>query len=53
MIEEIPDDNEWKNQTINSIDNDMDLLISYIDDNMDRNIWINAKSTTAMEIQAR
>ena len=30
----------------------MDLLISYINGNMDRNIWINAKSTTAMEIQA-
>ena len=30
----------------------MDLLISYIDGNMDRNIWINAKSTTATEIQA-
>ena len=52
MIEEIPDDDEWKNQTINSIDDDMDLLISYIDGDMDRNVWINAKSTTAMEIQA-
>ena len=30
----------------------MDLLISYINGDMDRNIWINAKSTTAMEIQA-
>ena len=30
----------------------MDLLISYINGNMDRNIWINAKSTTATEIQA-
>ena len=52
MIEEIPDDDEWKNQTINSIDDDMDLLISYINGDMDRNIWINAKSTTATEIQA-
>ena len=52
MIEEIPDDDEWKNQTINSINDDMDLLISYIDGNMDRNIWINAKSTMAMEIKA-
>ena len=52
MIEEIPDDDEWKNQTINSINNDMDLLISYIDGDMDRNVWINAKSTTATEIQA-
>ena len=52
MIEEIPDDDEWKNQTINSIDDDMDLLISYIDGNMDRNVWINTKSTMAMEIQA-
>ena len=52
MIEEIPDDDEWKNQTINSIDDDMDLLISYINGNMDRNVWINAKSTTATEIQA-
>ena len=52
MIEEIPDDNEWKNQTINSINVDMDLLIPYINGNMDRNIWINAKSTRAMEIQA-
>ena len=51
-IEEIPDDDEWKNQTINSINDDMDLLISYIDGDMDRSIWINAKSTTAMEIQA-
>ena len=51
-IEEIPDDDEWKNQTINSIKDDMDLLISYINGNMDRNIWINAKSTTATEIQA-
>ena len=25
MIEEIPDDDEWKNQTINSINDDMDL----------------------------
>ena len=41
MIEEIPDDVEWKNQTINSIDDDID-----------RNVWINAKSTMAMEIQA-
>ena len=47
MIEEIPDDNEWKNQTINSIDDDMDLLISYINGNMERNVWINAKSATA------
>ena len=30
----------------------MDLLISYINSNMDRNVWINAKSTMAMEIQA-
>ena len=30
----------------------MDLLIPYINGNMDRNIWINAKSTRAMEIQA-
>ena len=51
MIEEIPDD-EWKNQTINSINDDMDLLISYINGNTDRNIWINTKSTMAMEIQA-
>ena len=51
-IEEIPDDNEWKNQTINSINDDMDLLISYIDSDMDRNVWINAKSTMATEIQA-
>ena len=52
MIEEIPDDNEWKNQTINSINDDMDLLISYINGDTDRNIWINAKLTTATEIQA-
>ena len=52
MIEEIPDDNEWKNQTINSIDDDMDLLISYINGDTDRNVWINTKSTTATEIQA-
>ena len=32
----IPDDNEWKNQTINSINDDMDLLISYINGDMDR-----------------
>ena len=51
-IEEIPDEDEWKNQTINSIDDDMDLLISYINGNTDRNVWINAKSTTATEIQA-
>ena len=43
MIEEIPDNDEWKNQSNNSIDDDMDLLISYIDGNMDRNILINAK----------
>ena len=30
----------------------MDLLIPYINGNMDRNVWINAKSTTATEIQA-
>ena len=30
----------------------MDLLISYINDDMDRNVWINAKSTMAMGIQA-
>ena len=30
----------------------MDLLISNINGNMDRNIWINTKSTTATEIQA-
>ena len=52
MIEEIPDDDEWKNQTINSIDDDMDLLISYIIGDMERIIWINTKSTMAMEIQA-
>ena len=51
-IEEIPDDNEWKNQTINSIDDDMDLLISYIIGDMERIIWINTKSTMATEIQA-
>ena len=47
MIEEIPDNDEWKNQTINSIDDDMDLLISYINGDMDRNVWTNAKSTMA------
>ena len=52
MIEEIPDDGEWKNQTINSINDDMDLLISYINGDTDRNVWINAKSTMATEIQA-
>ena len=30
----------------------MDLLISYINGDMDRNIWINTKSTMAIEIQA-
>ena len=30
----------------------MDLLISYINGDMDGNIWINAKSTMAIEIQA-
>ena len=30
----------------------MGLLIFYIDGDMDRNVWINAKSTMAMEIQA-
>ena len=30
----------------------MDLLISYIDGNMDRNVWINAKSPMVTEIQA-
>ena len=30
----------------------MDLLIFNINGDMDRNIWINAKSTMAMEIQA-
>ena len=30
----------------------MDLLISYMNGDMDRNIWINTKSTMAMEIQA-
>ena len=52
MIEEIPDDDKWKNETINSINDDMDLLIFYNNGDMDRNIWINAKSTMAMEIQA-
>ena len=37
---------------INSINDDMDILISYINDNTDRNICINAKSTMATEIQA-
>ena len=32
------DDDEWKNQTINSINDDMDLLISYINGDTDRNI---------------
>ena len=41
MIEEIPDDDGWKNQTINFINGDMD-----------RNIWINTKLTMEMEIQA-
>ena len=40
------------NGKINSIDDDMDLLISYINGDMDRNVWINTKSTMAMEIQA-
>ena len=30
----------------------LDLLISYINGDMDRNIWINAKSKMATEIQA-
>ena len=34
------------------IDDDMDLLISYINGDTDRNVWINTKSTTAIEIQA-
>ena len=38
--------------SINSIDDDMDLLISYINGDMDRNLWINAKLTMATEIQA-
>ena len=40
------------NGKINSIDDDIDLLISYINGDMDRNIWINSKSTMAMKIQA-
>ena len=51
-IEEIPDEDEWKNKTINPTDNDTDLLISYIMDDMDKDIWINSKSTTATRIQA-
>ena len=51
ILPEIPDDDEWKNQTINSINDDMDLLISYINGKMVRNVWINAKSTMATEIQ--
>ena len=35
-----------------SINDDKDLLISYINGDMDRNVWINTKSTMAMEIQA-
>ena len=30
----------------------MDLLISYINGDMDRYVWINAKSTMSMKIQA-
>ena len=41
-----------ENQTFNSINDDMDLVISYINGDTDRNIWINAKSTMASEIQA-
>jgi hypothetical protein len=51
-IEEIPDEDEWRNRTINPTDDDTDLLISYIMGDMDKDIWINSKSTTATRIQA-
>ena len=51
-IEEIPDEDEWRNKTINPTDDDTDLLISYIMGDMDKDIWINSKSTTATRIQA-
>jgi hypothetical protein len=53
MIEE-EDEEEYLNSTQNPLEEDTELsvLISTITGDMDNGTWINAKSTTAMAIQA-
>jgi len=51
-IEEVPDEEEWKNKTVNPSDNDEDPLISYIYKDFNDYLWINSKATTATKIQA-
>ena len=51
-IEEILDEEDWKNNTVNPIDDNTDILISFINEESEDNIWINSKSTTATAIQA-
>ena len=50
-MEEEDDEEEWKMQTINLIDqNDNNILISYLEEIKEEELWINAKTNVAMEL---
>ena len=52
-ISEEDDKEEYLNLTQNPLDkSDLAILVSSITGEMDNNIWINAKTSTATEIQA-
>ena len=53
MITEEEDEEEYLNSTQNPLDNnELALLVSAITGEMDNDLWINAKMSTATEIQA-
>ena len=51
FIEEEDDEEEWKTRTINPIDHDdNNILISYLEEIKEEELWINAKTNVAMEL---
>jgi hypothetical protein len=51
-ITEEEDQDEWKTRTLNPIDEDTDnnILISYLEEMEDEELWINAKTNVAVEL---
>ena len=51
FMEEEDDEEEWKTQTLNPIDHDgNNILISYLEEMKEEELWINAKMNVAMEL---
>ena len=51
FVEEEDDEEEWKTRTVNPIDHDSNnVLISYLEEMKEEELWINAKTNVAMEL---